>query len=203
MAILCCSQDDALLAKIVALYGDLSDNGVISRPDIGQLQENDLQLCSVLIVDLHCSALPDNVNCGTPVIALSSMPTFQEAVLLLQRGAKGYGNRHMRPDNLAQAVENVKAGQIWLPPAIITQLIASVNTDTTGQTDNNILSILSKREQEAALYVAEGLSNQEMADRMYVSLRTVKAHLSSIYDKTGLRNRLELGLSLKKNSVAV
>jgi DNA-binding NarL/FixJ family response regulator len=51
--------------------------------------------------------------------------------------------------------------------------------------------------------VAEGLSNQEMADRMYVSLRTVKAHLSSIYDKTGLRNRLELGLSLKKNSVTV
>lgn len=122
---------------------------------------------------------------------------------MLQRGVKGYGNRHMRYSNLVQAVLNVTAGQIWLPPAIITRLIASVNTDATVQPDDNILGMLSKREQEAALYVAEGLSNQEMADRMYVSLRTVKAHLSSIYDKTGLRNRLELGLSLKRNSLTV
>ena len=61
---------------------------------------------------------------------------------------------------------------------------------------DNLLNTLSKREQEVALFVAKGMSNQEVADKMYVSLRTIKAHLSSIYEKTGVRNRLELGLAL-------
>ena len=72
-------------------------------------------------------------------------------------------------------------------------------TSSMVQPNDSILSSLSKREQEVAQYVAKGMSNQEMADKMFVSLRTVKAHLSSIYDKTGLRNRLELGLNLKSS----
>lgn len=197
MSITCCTKDDILLEKLVTLYGD---NGVISLPDIRLLKAKDLQECQVLIIDLKNSKIPKDQDISLPIIVLTGIPTFPEALLLLQRGIRGYGNRQMRQDNLDQAVESVKAGQIWLPPAIIPQLIATVGTGKIDPPDKNILVLLSKREQETALYVAEGMSNQEMADKMYVSLRTVKAHLSSIYDKTGLRNRLELGLQLKNNT---
>jgi DNA-binding NarL/FixJ family response regulator len=200
MAIICCSKDDVLLGKLVTLY---DDNGVVSLADLRLLDVNDAQTCEVLIIDLKSSKIPEKERFSLPILALTGIPTFQEVVVLLRRGVRGYGNRQMRQDNLYQAVENIRAGQIWLPPPLLSQLIATIGTSNTVQPNDNILSTLSKREQEVAQYVAEGMSNQEMADKMFVSLRTVKAHLSSIYDKTGLRNRLELGLNLKSSLQAV
>jgi len=197
MKIICCSKDDILLEKLVELYGASS---VISSPDTQSVKERDIQLGEVLIVDLKYNQIPEGKTNSLPIIALTSIPTFPETLLLLQRGIRGYGNRQMRQDNLGQAVENVKAGQIWLPPSIIAQLISTVGTANTDQLNSSILDALTKREQEVARYVAEGMSNKEMAEKMYVSLRTVKAHLGSIYDKTGVRNRLELGLNLKKSA---
>ncbi|CAG35244.1 LuxR family transcriptional regulator [Desulfotalea psychrophila] len=196
MAIVCLSKDNILIAKLVALYGSQE---VSAWSDFHLLPKDLMTNCDALIVDLKDCVVPVNTSCPTPIIVLTGVPTFQEALALLQLNVKGYGNRQMRQDNMRQVVENVKAGQIWLPPSIINQLIATVGTDSTAShTANAILNKLSKREQEVASCVAEGMSNQEIADKMYVSLRTVKAHLSSIYEKTGLRNRLELGLKLKK-----
>ncbi|MCP4342203.1 MAG: response regulator transcription factor [Desulfobulbaceae bacterium] len=200
MKIICCSKDDILLEKLVELY-DVSS--VSCQPDIRLLQESDLQVGEVLLVDLKYNKIPEDKNISLPIIALAGIPTFPEAFLLLQRGIRGYGNRQMRQDNLEQAVGSVKAGQIWLPPAIISQLIATVGNGSTAQPNDNILNALSEREQEVAFFVAEGMSNQQMADKMYISLRTVKAHLSSIYQKTGLRNRLELGLGMKSSALTV
>lgn len=197
MKIICCSKDDILLEKLVTLYGA---GCVICPPDMRLLGGNDLQPGEVLIVDLKYNKIPEGKNISLPIIALAGIPTFPEALMLLQRGIRGYGNRQMRQENLGQAVGSVKTGQIWLPPAIISQLIATVGVGKTVQPNNTILSALSEREQEVAGYVVEGMSNKEMAGKMYISLSTIKAHLSSIYHKTGLRNRLELGLSLKNNT---
>ncbi len=195
MVIICCSKDNVLKKKLISQF---KGDEVVSRPSIDQLLETDLQQGNVVIVDLKYSALQENITCPLPIIALATMPVFPECALLLQRGVRGYGNRQMREENIAQAVQTVKAGQIWLPPNIISELIARVGDDTETQPSSPVLDALSEREQEVAQYVAKGMSNQEMADKMFVSLRTVKAHLSSIYEKTGLRNRLELGLKLKK-----
>ncbi|TKB24505.1 response regulator transcription factor [Desulfopila sp. IMCC35006] len=197
MAVICCSKDDVLSGKLLSLFGE---SGVVFIPDIRLLGKRNLAEGEVLVVDIKHSKIPEGSHISLPIIALTVVPTFPEAVMLLQRGIRGYGNRHMRQENLDQAVKSVKAGQIWLPPAIISQLIASVGTENIDQSSHDILSKLSRREQEVALYVTEGMTNQQMADKMYVSLRTVKAHMSSIYDKTGLRNRLELGLRLKEDT---
>lgn len=194
MTILCCSRSRTLRENLISLFGEAT---IRSLPDIGQMQDNDLQQGEVLIVDLKYNQIPKNSVFPLPIIALAEIPTFPESLMLLQRGVRGYGNRLMRKDNLAQAIASVKNGQIWLPPESITQLIASVGTDQTSPAAGTILERLSEREQEVARHVAQGMSNQEIAERMHVSLRTVKAHLSSIYEKTGLRNRLELGLRLK------
>jgi len=195
MAIVCCSQDRRLIEKLSSLPGN---NDLIVRPDIHLVGEDDMKNGEVLIIDLKYTALPQEKTFSLPIIAVTEIPTFQESLILLQRGIRGYGNRHMRMENLAQAIRNVTAGQIWLPPAIITQLISTAGTGSAAQPDTAILEPLSEREQEVARHVSHGMSNQEIADAMHVSLRTVKAHLSSIYQKTGLRNRLELGLKLKE-----
>lgn len=195
MGILCCSQDEKLKEKLISLFGE---NGVLFFADISLVEEGTFQKCEVVIVDLPYTTLPEVKDIPLPIIVLAAIPTFEECVGLVQSGVRGYGNRQMRPDNLAQAIGSVKEGQIWLPPAIISQLIlTAVGTNRTIHQDDTILTRLSEREQEVARYVAKGMSNQQIADTIFVSLRTVKAHLSSIYEKTGLRNRLELGLRLK------
>jgi len=196
MRIQCCSRDEALLERLIALYG--SDNVTVFE-DAGFLQEDCLQDSNVTIVDLKSTRLPIVKNLVSPVVVLTAVPAFPEAYTLLQLGIRGYGNRQMRQSNLKQVIDNVKNGQIWLPPDIISKLIDVVGHGEETKKEksrDNLLNTLSKREQEVALFVAKGMSNQEVADKMYVSLRTIKAHLSSIYEKTGVRNRLELGLAL-------
>lgn len=192
----CYTKDDKLIELLHALYG-ASNVAVRSEPKGLNNTDNG---CDIVIFDLKHSALPQGESLTIPVIVLTSVPSFKEGFTLLQRGVRGYGNRHMRSSNLQQAVDNVAAGQIWLPPDFVSQLINVVGNSDTTQVDNDkkesLLGSLSKREKEVALLVAKGMSNQEVADRMFVSLRTVKAHLSAIYEKTGVRNRLELGLAL-------
>ncbi len=197
MEIICLSKDKKLIKKINGLCSDGS--GVKAYTDYRQIEKTVLDSCDVVVVDLKDCLLPAPQNTAPPILALSQVPVFQEAVAILHCGAKGYGNRHMRSENLAQAIDQVKAGQVWIPPFVVTELIKQAAAVETSQpTRDNILNQLSKREQEVALYVAEGMSNQAIAEKMFVSIRTVKAHLSSIYEKTNLKNRLELGLKVKK-----
>lgn len=192
----CYSSDEQLQESLLTLYGA---DDIVDVSEVEYIQKNNLQDTEVAVVDLKYISLPADIHFTSPVIALSAIPNFSEAINLLQQGVRGYGNRLMRQENLKQAIKNVKEGQIWLPPSIISQLIGVVGQgDRSKNTKSRdmLLNTLSKREQEVALLVAEGKSNQEVADKLYVSLRTVKAHLSSIYEKTDVRNRLELGLAL-------
>lgn len=196
MKLYCCSSDDKLTENLRLLLGAET---VSVMPDMEFLKQGQLQDDSVVIVDTKYASLPEGLVYNFPVIVLVSVPKFSEAFSFLQFGVRGYGNRQMRLENLKQAIDNVAGGQIWLPPTIVSKLIdvvgKSEDVEKTKSRDT-ILNALSKREKEVALFVAKGMSNQEVADKVYVSLRTVKAHLSSIYEKTGVRNRLELGLAL-------
>lgn len=196
MQIRCYTKDNGLLSRLHTLFGSENVSELI---DIGLLRGSESFHGAVIVIDLKYYALPQGLSFSDPLLVLAEVPTFNEGFALLQQGVRGYGNRHMRDSNLQQAVENVYEGQIWFPPSIISRLIGVVGqTQNTEKQDPKyvLLNTLSKREREVALYVAKGMSNQEVADKLYVSLRTVKAHLSSIYEKTGVRNRLELGLAL-------
>lgn len=196
MAVLCCSSDTRLLRQLEAW---LAGSGIIGRPSLAQIDPADLSSSDVLIVDLQGIGLPANHALpALPILALSESPRFDEAVVLLRHGVKGYGNRHMRRENLIQAVKSVRAGQLWLPPEIVTRLISLLGPIGHGHlSGERFTAALSSREREVADYVALGKSNQEIADTLFVSVRTVKAHLSSIYEKTGVRNRLELALQMR------
>lgn len=196
MKIQCYTRDDNLLSRLHSLCG--ADN-ITQMVDFDLLPQNGLLQSDVVLLDLKYCELPQKGYFSYPVIALTTVPVFKEGFALLQRGIRGYGNRHMRESNLEQAIQNVFDGQIWLPPSIVNSLLdvvggTGLKKDHTSK--NALLDVLSKREREVAFLVAKGMSNQEVADTIFVSQRTIKAHLSSIYGKTGVRNRLELGLAL-------
>ena len=184
---------DRNFCKTVA--GIFGEENTVSVGLISSLNNrHNVEETDVAILDLAYLTPTDlkDINCGVAI--LSPTPKYEEALRLLKLGAKAYGNRWMHPDNLTQMVDAVRQGQIWLPPDIINKLITTLPADSTPL---NLTQELSEREEEVVKLVALGKSNQEIADSLNITVRTVKAHLTSIFAKTGLRDRLALALHFK------
>lgn len=104
----------------------------------------------------------------------------------LQAGASGYFLKRVQPLTLAQGVRSIAAGQQVLDPEATRALLADEH-DPEGAP----LLALSQREREVLTLMARGLANKEIADRLCVSLSTVKFHIAGILSKLGVRSRAQ------------
>jgi len=195
--IIICTRDIELAETCRRLAGGREKTGRVAKVD--QLPHLDAGADDLMIIDLKTFREADLPELSCPAVALAEVPDFKQAMRLQSRGIRGYGNRHMLPENLSQAAAAVRAGQVWMPPAIINQMISSISPVESDSEQPLSLEQLSKREREVANLVAQGLSNQEMANKLFISVRTVKAHLTSIFSKTGCRDRLELAVGMKSH----
>ena len=146
-------------------------------------------------VDL-CQRHPD-----LPFLFLSPRPEGSEGLRLVAAGARGYGNRYMSPELLRKAVGVVRLGEVWLGRQLLQRLIRSALPTAAEEITRDGLSMLTAREQEIARLVADGASNKRIGSRLDITERTVKAHLSAIFRKTGTRDRLQLALLVKSGGM--
>ncbi|MFF5547823.1 response regulator [Streptomyces olivaceoviridis] len=121
----------------------------------------------------------------------------------LRAGAAGYVLKHTPPEQIVAAVRNVMAGEPVLSSAAVKQLINAVTAPaadsgpdprTRRAEAEAMLDLLAPREREVAIAVAEGRTNAEIATACFMSLPTVKAHVSHILTKLGLDNRVQIAL---------
>lgn len=131
-------------------------------------------------------------------VVLSAVPEDQEALLALQAGAKGYVHLHSAPSLFREVAVVVEHGGLWPGAGLVARFLAATTnllqrSETTGRGD---ISMLSAREDQVAKAVAAGLSNKEVASRLNISERTVKAHLGAVFEKLEVRDRLQLVLFL-------
>ena len=130
-------------------------------------------------------------------IVFSDQPDDDEAVGLLRAGIHGYSRVDVSPELLGRAVESVASGEIWVGRKLMQQLVTELGK--FAQTDPSVvqaevLALLTDREGEIAMRVANGENNKQIASRCGITDRTVKAHLGSIFQKTGTKDRLQLAL---------
>jgi DNA-binding NarL/FixJ family response regulator len=133
---------------------------------------------------------------GFTVILFSNMPSPQEGVQWFQKGIKGYLNTFAQTERINQAVETVLAGNIWLGQGVMQSLIQAVS-NPVNRKDTSWKEQLSDREIETAESVLLGKTNQEIAELMHISERTVKAHMHSILEKLEAKDRLNLVIKLQ------
>jgi len=163
---------------------------------------------SVLLLDLDLPRLDgigsvpaiQRLSPSTKIIVLSSAPDEKEAISALKAGAMGYCNKDIEPSLLRKAVNVVQKGEIWVGRKTISRLLAEL-TSLTGIQQKDwpalaevYLNYLTPREQQIALLVGDGAHNKEIASRLNISERTVKAHLTAIFQKLQIPDRLRLGL---------
>ena len=120
-------------------------------------------------------------------------------IALLEAGAAGYLLKNVSGSNLINAIRSVYAGEAVLHPAIAQKVFSRLGGGSREVEESVQSAELSEREIEILKAAAQGLSNQEIADRLFLSRRTVQAHLANIFRKMDVGSRTEAVLqSLKK-----
>lgn len=134
------------------------------------------------------------------IFLLSDQPDHEEGFAFLKLGIVGYGNSYISAERLAEAVEVITSGGVWLGQKIIQQLIreAYKNSESSGGNTEVKLAVLTPQERRVADLVARGETNLAIAADLAISERTVKAHLTSIYEKLHVGNRLSLALLINQ-----
>jgi DNA-binding NarL/FixJ family response regulator len=126
---------------------------------------------------------------GTPVLALSMLSDESAVVSALGAGAAGYMVKDCTTEELIDAVNRVAAGETVLSPSI-SESVASAAAARPPATDNR-RSIVTRREEEILRLMATGVSIPDAARQLYISVKTVKNHLSSIYQKLDCHDRAQ------------
>ncbi|PYY46316.1 DNA-binding response regulator [Curtobacterium sp. MCLR17_043] len=205
------SGDDGLV--VVGEAGDgLEAEGVIAStsPDV-VLMDIRMPRCDGLVAtERELRRRPD--------LAVLVLTTFEGDDLVLgalQAGARGFLLKDTPPHELVQAVRTVAAGRSILSPSVLDRVIAfaagsrsrqaaggpgdapagpPVDAAADDAEARRLLALLTEREREVALAVANGASNAQIAADLYVGLATVKTHVGHVYEKFGVENRVQLAL---------
>lgn len=134
---------------------------------------------------------PDVVD-PSRVVVVTTFDLDQYVFTALQNGASGFLLKNAGPTLLLEAVRAAHRGDALVSPSITLRLFSHFSTPPSGAEPRQPHVPLSEREEEVLRSAARGLNNLEIAAELHISLGTVKTHLSSLQNKVGVRNRVEL-----------
>ena len=134
------------------------------------------------------------------IVVLANAPNQAEAFHAMSMGVVAYSHAYSPAFVLTEIKTVISHGGVWLGPDLLKRII-EVSTSLAGnqvELVNQHLKRLTKREKQVAIEAAKGLSNKEIARILAITERTVKAHLSSAFERLGAKDRLQLALMLNK-----
>jgi DNA-binding NarL/FixJ family response regulator len=135
------------------------------------------------------------------VIVLTTFDDDDHVVRALRDGASGFLLKHTPPTEIIDAVHKVAAGDHMLSPSVTAQLIARLGTDEPESEQvahaRSVTATLTDREREVAIAVGEGKVNAEIAAELYLSVATIKAHVSRLMTKLEATNRVQLAVRVR------
>lgn len=179
--------------------------GAVAVADFDGLEHLALVSTSMVLLDLALPGVPKSSPQGWAIfskvpsprlVATSSNPNDNEAMQALDAGCAGYCHAFSDAATLRQVRQVVEAGHVWIGKTLMQRLVQSASeaARATPSGSEKWHQGLTEREQEVAMLAANAASNSEIARKCNISERTVKAHLSSVFIKLNLTDRLQLAL---------
>ena len=128
---------------------------------------------------------------ATTVLVLTAYDDDQYVFALLEAGAAGYLLKNVRGRDLIEAIRQVNAGESVLHPSIARKVVNRFARPPSKPSEESALEQLTEREWEALKLTAKGYTNQEIAQELVLSVRTVQSHLSNVFSKMQVGSRTE------------
>ncbi|MFJ3231894.1 response regulator [Streptomyces sp. NPDC086787] len=185
-------------ADDMEIVAEAADGGEVealvdrTRPDVVLM---DLRMPTVdgLTATERLRGRPD----APQVVVLTTFHADEQVLRALRAGAAGFVLKDTPPAEIVEAVRRVAAGDPVLSPAVTRQLMrhaAADRADSRRVRARERLAVLGEREREVAVAVGRGLANAQIAAALFMSVATVKAHVSRLLAKLGLNNRVQIAL---------
>ncbi len=146
--------------------------------DVRMPDESGVEACRDII-----ARFPD-----TKVLMLTSYADEEALMASIIAGASGYVLKKVKGDDLVDSIRRVAAGESLLDPAMVERLFERLRS---GKVEDPLVSKLTEQEQVLVRHLAQGMTNRQIADEMFLAEKTVKNYVSSILMKMGMSNRSE------------
>jgi DNA-binding NarL/FixJ family response regulator len=192
------NEDDIYVIGEASSYGELSEMLLMRTPDI-------------IILDI---ALPDLSGIEITKIISANFPSVRVIILTMyanedfifnsiKAGAKGYLPKNTTKEELIKAIHSVYNDEDYFSDMISSLILKSyVKQAKRNQVSpENLVDLLTRREEEILKLCAEGISNKEIADRLFISSRTVESHKNHIMNKLQLKTNVDLVKFALKNKI--
>ncbi len=134
---------------------------------------------------------------NSTIVLFNAVPEVHHAANLLKEGIRGYENSFVHKVNLLTMLKGIENGNRWLF-SDLTHFIINQYVQRIDKTEPDFLGLLTYREKDIALMIADGLNNKEIAKQRKIALSTVKGHIRHIFKKAGVQDRISLALKFKQ-----
>jgi two-component system nitrate/nitrite response regulator NarL len=185
--------DEQKTMKVVGDAGNLTDGmATISaqKPDIVLFE---LNLTDQLNPELITQIIQACDTAHPIIVTGTNNPVIIQQ--LVENGAMGVVFKSQSPDTLIRAIEKVNNGEVWLERSMIANVLSRLsrtNKPVKNNTEVESIDELSEREKEIVRLIGKGFKNKRISSQLCISETTVRHHLTSIYNKLGVTDRLEL-----------
>ena len=197
-------DDDALVrAGLSMMLAGAEDLQIVAEADDGdQVARARRRTCpDVVLMDIRMPrvdglAATEQIRGrdGAPeIIILTTFDADEHVIRALRAGAGGFLLKDTPPAEIINAIRKVAAGEPILSPSVTRRLIAQV-AEVRRSPARELLAQLSEREREVVVAIGQGKSNAQIGAELYMSVATVKAHVSRLLTKLGLNNRVQVAL---------
>lgn len=142
----------------------------------------------------------------TRILLFTASESKDDFVEAMKLGCSGIVLKNTPVDLIAKSIRKVQSGEIWLDSNTTAAVMRQFATTTEYTHQNGKFrerTLLSQREREIIVLIAQGYKNKEIAEKMFITEQTVKNHLHNVFDKLGVSDRLELALYAIHNSLHV
>jgi DNA-binding NarL/FixJ family response regulator len=176
--------------KVTSVAGNRSEALAAAASD-----QPDIIILDIVLGDEDgLSLLPElrGVAANSRVLVLTGLRSSESQRQAMRAGAMGIVLKEHAVEVLIKAIKKVHHGEVWLDRLTIGSVLQEMTEEKQPNADQNKIASLTEREREVVTLVGEGLKNKQIAARLFISETTVTHHLSSVFSKLSVSDRLEL-----------
>lgn len=142
-----------------------------------------------------------DIGIDSKIIMLTIHDSREYLYETIRIGANGYVLKDSDSDTLLKAIRDVSEGKSYIQPSLSELLVKDFNSRDGKSRESLLIDSLTKREYEVLILIAEGMNNKEIADKLFISEKTVKNHVSNIFKKIEVADRVQAAIFTFRNNI--